>query len=49
MSNPTSKEIKSGGLAEYFVEHREVSWLILIGVLIWGAVAYRKPFQPRAA
>jgi len=42
MSNPTSKEIKSGGLAQYFVEHREVSWLILIGILIWGAVAYTR-------
>jgi multidrug efflux pump subunit AcrB len=42
MSNPISKEIKSGGLAQYFVEHREVSWLILIGVLIWGAVAYMR-------
>src|SRR6266550_4597671 len=42
MSNPISKEIKSGGLAQYFVEHREVSWLILIGVLIWGAVAYTR-------
>jgi len=42
MSNTTSKEIKSGGLAQYFVEHREVSWLILIGVLLWGAVAYTR-------
>src|SRR5258708_19939792 len=42
MPNPISKEIKSGGLAQYFVEHREVSWLILIGVLIWGAVAYTR-------
>src|SRR5258707_7505744 len=42
MSNPISKEIKSGGLAQYFVEHREVSWLILIGVLVWGALAYTR-------
>src|SRR5258708_26343779 len=42
MSNPISKEIKSGGLAQYFVERREVSWLLLIGVLIWGAVAYTR-------
>ena len=42
MSNPNSKEIKSGGLAQYFVEHREVSWLILVGILIWGAVAYTR-------
>jgi len=40
MSHPNLKQITSGGLAQYFVEHREVSWLLLIGVLIWGAVAY---------
>jgi len=34
------KEIKSGGLAQYFVEHREVAWLAFVAVLIWGAVIY---------
>lgn len=29
-----------GGLARYFVEHREVGWMALIAVLIWGAVSY---------
>jgi multidrug efflux pump subunit AcrB len=28
-------------LAQYCVEHREVSWLALIGVLIWGWLAYQ--------
>lgn len=32
----------AGGLARYFVEHREVSWLFLIATLILGAVAYLK-------
>src|SRR4051812_44299470 len=30
-----------GGLARYFVEHREVGWTALIAVLIWGIVSYR--------
>ena len=30
-----------GGLAQYFVEHREVGWMALVAVLIWGAVSYR--------
>ncbi|MGO8675462.1 MAG: efflux RND transporter permease subunit [Limisphaerales bacterium] len=42
MAHPDSKDIKSGGLAQYFVEHREVGWLALIGVLIWGASAYTR-------
>ncbi len=29
-----------GGLARYFVEHREVGWLALVAVLVWGVVAY---------
>ncbi len=40
MPHPTAKEIKSGGLAQFFVEHREVSWLVLVGVLVWGALVY---------
>lgn len=31
-----------GGLARYFVEHREVSWLALVAVLVWGLVAYTR-------
>src|ERR1051325_5683896 len=30
-----------GGLAQYFVEHREVAWMALIAVLLWGYVSYR--------
>ncbi len=29
-----------GGLARYFVEHREVGWMALFAVLIWGIVSY---------
>ena len=42
MSNPIEKEVKSGGLAQFCVEHREVSWLALIAVLLWGGIAYTK-------
>jgi multidrug efflux pump subunit AcrB len=45
MTQPTSSEIKSGGIAQYFVEHREVSWLMLIGVLVWGFVVYGRLAQ----
>ena len=43
-TEPKEAEIKteSGGIAQFFVEHREVSWLALIAVLVWGAVAYTK-------
>jgi multidrug efflux pump subunit AcrB len=40
MPRPSLNEIRSGGLAQFFVEHREVSWLILVGVLVWGALVY---------
>jgi multidrug efflux pump subunit AcrB len=42
MSKSVANEIKSGGLAQFFVEHREVSWTALIAVLVWGAVVYGK-------
>jgi multidrug efflux pump subunit AcrB len=42
MSKPVENKIESGGLAQFFVEHREVSWLALIAVLIWGAIAYTR-------
>lgn len=34
-----------GGLARYFVEHREVGWLFLVAVLVWGWVAYGRLAQ----
>src|SRR3974390_108051 len=42
MSNHVEDKPQSGGIAQFCVEHREVSWLALIAVLVWGAVAYTK-------
>jgi multidrug efflux pump subunit AcrB len=42
MSNHVENKKESGGIAQFFVEYREVNWLALIGVLVWGAVAYTK-------
>jgi multidrug efflux pump subunit AcrB len=42
MSKQIENKNQSGGIAQFFVEHREVSWLALIAVLVWGAVAYTK-------
>jgi multidrug efflux pump subunit AcrB len=42
MSKPVENKVESGDLPQFFVEHREVSWLALIAVLVWGAVAYTK-------
>ncbi|HXJ58972.1 MAG TPA: efflux RND transporter permease subunit [Verrucomicrobiae bacterium] len=42
MSHPVENEKRSGGLAQFCVEHREVSWLALIGVLVWGGIAYTR-------
>lgn len=42
MSHPNENEKNPGGLAQYCVEHREVSWLALIGVLVWGGIAYTR-------
>ena len=42
MSKPVGNEIEKGGLAQFCVEHREVSWLALIAVLVWGAIAYTR-------
>src|SRR4029077_18366720 len=42
MSKHIENKNESGGLAQFCVEHREVSWLALIAVLVWGAVAYTK-------
>ncbi len=37
---PDSSTLR-GGLAEYCVKHREVTWMALIAVLIWGWASYR--------
>jgi multidrug efflux pump subunit AcrB len=42
MSKPIETKVESGGLAQFCVEHREVSWLALIAVLVWGGMAYTK-------
>src|SRR5271166_5427341 len=42
MSKPIDNQVESGGLAQFCVEHREVTWLALIAVLVWGGVAYTK-------
>jgi len=42
MSNKVEEDKQSGGLAQFCVEHREVAWLALIAVLVWGGVAYTK-------
>ncbi len=40
MSVPSAKTSESGGLAQFFVEHREVAWLVLAVVMIWGMLIY---------
>ena len=42
MSKHVENKNESGGIAQFFVEYREVSWLALIAVLVWGALAYTK-------
>ncbi len=42
MSKHAETKYESGGLAQFFVEHREVSWLALIAVLVWGGIAYTR-------
>jgi len=42
MSKPVENEVEKGGLAQFCVEHREVSWLALIAVLVWGGLSYTK-------
>lgn len=34
-----------GGLARYFVEHREVGWLVLVGILAWGGLSLSRLAQ----
>lgn len=40
MAHQPAGEIKSGGLAQYCVTHRGVTWAALFAVLLWGAVSY---------
>jgi len=42
MSKPVENVVEKGGLAQFCVEHREVSWLALIAVLVLGGLAYTK-------
>jgi multidrug efflux pump subunit AcrB len=43
MTEPqTQNVVKSGGIAQFFVEHREVSWVAMIAVLIWGGMVFGK-------
>jgi multidrug efflux pump subunit AcrB len=42
MSKPVENVVEKGGLAQFCVEHREVSWLALIAVLVLGGMAYTK-------
>ena len=42
MNKPVEEEAKSGGIAQFFVEHRDVGWMVLIAVLLGGAIAYSK-------
>ena len=39
--SPSEKPKLRGGLAQYCVEHREVTWMALIAVLVWGWTSYR--------
>ncbi|MDB6139477.1 MAG: AcrB/AcrD/AcrF family protein, partial [Verrucomicrobiaceae bacterium] len=32
----------SGGVAQYFVEHRSVGWLAMLAVLLWGWISYHQ-------
>src|ERR1051326_4302652 len=40
-NSPTEKPTLRGGLAQYCVQHREVAWMALVAVLIWGWASYR--------
>ena len=35
----------AGGLARFFVEHREVAWLAFLVVLVWGGFALARLAQ----
>lgn len=41
MSAPENQSPPHGGLAQFFVEHREVGWMAMVAVLLWGAFSFR--------
>src|SRR5579872_1767787 len=42
MNKPIEEEAKAGGIPQFFVEHRDVAWMVLIAVLLGGAIAYTR-------
>ena len=36
----SSPSLSAGGMALYFVDHREVGWAAIVAVLLWGWVSY---------
>lgn len=40
--NAASPAPVRGGLAQFFVEHREVGWLALVAVLVWGWISFHQ-------
>jgi multidrug efflux pump subunit AcrB len=42
MAHQTAKELQAGGLAQYCVTYRGVTWTALVAVLIWGATSFTK-------
>lgn len=42
---PAPSGSTEGGLARFFVEHREVGWLALVVVLIWGGISLTRLAQ----
>jgi hypothetical protein len=42
MAKPSSNKAESGGIAQFFVEYREVSWMLLVVILAWGVLVYGK-------
>jgi multidrug efflux pump subunit AcrB len=45
MTPPVPSRTGEGGLARYFVEHREVGWMALLAVLLWGWSSYTRLAQ----
>lgn len=41
MTTGSDNKVVHGGMAQFFVEHREVGWMALVAVLVWGALSYR--------
>jgi multidrug efflux pump subunit AcrB len=41
MSAGFQDELNHHNASRYFVEHRHVSWVLFVGVLVWGTWAYR--------